>query len=127
MVTTGMPASTAAPTAGAMATELERADDQPVHPAHHRGLDIRGLLRRRLLAVVVDDLDAAQRLRLGVELVLHVHEERKPEPRQRRGDRQVLRLRRRAGEQRGNGQRGEPQRGLQSHDASPLDVRALLR
>ena len=40
-------------------------------------------------------LDAAQRLRLGVELVLHVHEEREAEERQRGGDLQILRLPRR--------------------------------
>ena len=86
MVMTGTPASTAALHRRRHGHRVERADDEPVDAADHRRLHVGGLLRGRVLAVVVDHLDPAQLLRLGVELVLHVHEEREAEARQRRGD-----------------------------------------
>ena len=81
--------------------DVERRDDDGIDFLHERGLDIRGLLGRRVLAVAFDDVDAL-RLCLSLDLVEHVDEEREAEVRDRSQDRQLF-LCENAGGHRGKG------------------------
>ena len=72
--------------------DLVRRDDDAVDALGDGGLDVGGLLRRRALAVGLHDLDVAELVGLGMDLLHHVDEERKGHVRHRRQDGQMLLL-----------------------------------
>ena len=65
---------------------VERADDDAVDALGDRGLDVGGLLGGLVLAVGLDQRDAADLVASVAQLLLHVHEERELQRRQRRGE-----------------------------------------
>jgi hypothetical protein len=107
---------------------IQRADDDPVNALHHRRLDIGGLLRGAVLPIALDRLDA-ERVRLRLELLHHVHEEGKGEARPRGQDDDVIRMAGRCRERqqrRGGGTDQEPSRSA-NHYSLPLQVFRVIR
>ena len=86
MVTTGMPASTASCSAGAMASTSFGLMTMPLTPWVMRRLDVGGLLGRRDLAVALDDADAPSLAASAFICVHHVDEEREGQARHRGQD-----------------------------------------
>src|SRR4051794_33347188 len=105
--------------------DVERADDDPAHALHHRGLDVRGLLRGGVLPVALDRLHA-ELLRLVLQLLHHVDEEREAEARHRGHDGDV---RGPGPESQHPGDRGagERRRELFAHDLPPWTRRSARR
>jgi hypothetical protein len=74
---------------GSERVDVKRRDHDRVDLLHDRGLDVGGLLGRRVLAVALDQIDAL-RLGLDLDLVEHVDEEREAEARHRAENGQLV-------------------------------------